>query len=169
MTAHLMYIALGIWLATLVVSGYATYRLFEYGPFNANLIWGIARMISNKVTCVAFGLAVAMFYIHIAPRAKDYQYLAVIYFLLGIILGGIILYFVLQLIAHPYIKKGREMRQYYDEMREAKDRLTKEGLYPHAPDPFAPKEERDKFHERIEELRRQGKLPTAPKSMQKSS
>jgi len=166
MTALLMYSALGVWLATLIVCSYATFRLFKHGAYNANLIWGVARSIADKVSYAAMGLAVAMCYAWMAPGAKDYPYLVIIYFLLGILLGRAILYFVFRLIARPYVKKEREMRRYYDEMREAKDKLVKEGVYPQAPDPFAPKEERDKFKEKIEELRRQGKLPAVPKSMQ---
>jgi uncharacterized membrane protein len=48
--------ATSIWLFCLGVSVFATYRLFEYGPFNTNLIWDTVREKTDILSSVALGV-----------------------------------------------------------------------------------------------------------------
>lgn len=169
MTVLLMYLSFGIWFFALITSAYATYRLFEYGPYNANLAWGFVRNITDIATCLALGATFVLSFTDIAGWKNNWIYILIL-FALGIFFGRLALIVVLRKITAPYEKKEMDKRQYRKERQQAEDQLRKEGLYPQSPNLFkGTVEEWEKYSQALDELRRQGKLPAVPISMQRNN
>lgn len=168
MSVLLMYVAFGTWLVSLVISMYATYRLFEYGPFNANLAWELNRKVTDIVTCIALGVASVPLISEVLHWTSNYWLLSIV-FAVGFLLARVILIFVLRQVASPYLKREREKRQYTRAMTEAEIRLRAEGLYPKMPTLDKGPAEWEEFGKAIEVLRSQGKFPPVPKWMEKDS
>lgn len=166
MSALLMYTAFGVWFVALVVSTYATYRLYEYGHYNANLAWDLFRKVTDFVVCVAFSLGAVLLVSRFNYGVDNWLLLLV--FAGGFLMARVILILFLWLVSNPYVKREQERRQYTRAMMEGKIRLEKESLYPLRPKLFSenPQEENTKFRHAMDELRVQGKLPPVPKWME---
>ncbi len=165
MNALLTYTAFGVWFVALVISTYATYRLYEYGPYNANLAWDLIRKATDHLNCIAFGLGVVLLISRFSHGINNWFFLLI--FATGFLLARVILILFLWLASRPYLKREQERMQYRREMMEAEAKLKKEGLYPPRPKLFSEEAEKENaaFRRAIDELRAQGKLPPVPKWM----
>lgn len=116
MAALFMYLSFGTWIASLGISMYATYRLYEYGPYNANLAWGIFRQITDIVTCIALGVALVLMVYTVNRWVENWFFITCI-FIFGLFLARIILVFSLLFVARPYIEMQGKKRRHYKEVR----------------------------------------------------
>ncbi|MBP6881422.1 MAG: hypothetical protein KBC35_02245 [Candidatus Pacebacteria bacterium] len=151
-----------LWVFSLLTNCYGVYRLWEYGPFNTNLVWQFVVRFTSPLFIVFGGAAGLVF-------AIDGNAHPILFGVMGLLSGFVISYlvqlFAIQAITFPYRKRKRIEKEYGIAFDKARKKLIDIGQYPRRPRFNSSVEEWETYNRAVEQLRSEGKLPPVPKEM----